>query len=400
MTTLPIAYLDHNATTPCAPEVVEAMLPFFRGEFANPSSTHLMGRRASEAVETAREQVARLIGCRSNELFFTAGATESNNLVLQGLRSYRGERGRIVISSIEHKSVLEPCRRLAEQGVDVVELPVTSSGVIDLDSAERAINSDTFLVSIQGANNEIGSIQPIKTIANISHRHGSLFHCDAAQMLGKVPVHIEQLDVDLASFSSHKSYGPKGVGALYIKAGAARTAIEPLLLGGGQESDVRPGTLNVPAIVGFGVACKLAFDLVTQEMDRIRQQRDAFERLLFGRLSNAFVIATEAERLPGTSSIYIGGVPADALIARMPLVCIGTGSACTSGALSPSHVLLACGLSREDARCVIRVSIGRFTTEHDLQFAIDRIVENANAIRSYSGFSQEQFGSAQMVSKA
>ena len=376
------------------------MLPFFRGEFANPSSTHLMGRRASEAVETAREQVAMLIGCRANELFFTAGATESNNTVLQGLGPYRGERRRIVISSIEHKSVLEPCRRMAEQGLDVVEVPVTSSGVIDLDSAERAINSDTFLVSIQGANNEIGSIQPIKTLAGISHRHGSLFHCDAAQMLGKVPVNTEQMELDLASFSGHKAYGPKGVGALFIRGGAARTAIEPLLLGGGQESDLRPGTLNVSGIVGFGVACKIAFELVTEEMDRIRHQRDAFERLLFGRLTNAFAIATESERLPGTSSIYIGGVPADALIARMPLVCIGAGSACTSGALSPSHVLLACGLSREDARCVIRVSIGRFTSEHDLQFAIDRIVENVNAIRSYSGVSQDQFGSARMVSKA
>jgi cysteine desulfurase len=400
MTTLPIAYLDYNATTPCAPEVVEAMLPFFRGQFANPSSTHLMGRRALEAVETAREQVSRLVGCHSNELFFTAGATESNNLALQGLSPYRGERRRIVISSIEHKSVLEPCKRMAEQGLDLVEIPVTSSGVIDLDSAESAISRDTFLVSVQGANNEIGSIQPIKAVANLSHRHSSLFHCDAAQLLGKIPVDLREMEVDLASFSGHKCYGPKGVGALFIKGGAVRTAIDPLLLGGGQESAVRPGTLNVPAIVGFGVACKVASDLVTQEMDRISHQRDAFERLLLGRITNAFAVATGAERLPGTSSIYIGGVPADALIARIPLVCVGTGSACTSGALSPSHVLLACGLSRDDARCVIRVSIGRFTSEHDLQFACDQIVESVNAIRSYSGYPQVQLGSAQMVSKA
>ena len=374
------------------------MLPFFREQFANPSSTHLMGRRAAEAVETAREQVSRLVECRPRELFFTAGATESNNLVLQGLRPYRGERRRLVISSIEHKSVLEPSRRMAEQGLEVVEVPVTSNGVIDLDFAERAINGDTFLVSIQGANNEIGSIQPISALASISHRNNSLFHCDAAQMLGKVPVQLEQMEVDLASFSSHKSYGPKGVGALYIKGGAVRTAIEPLLLGGGQEFSVRPGTLNVPAIVGFGVACKLALDLVTQEMDRIRRQRDAFERILLSRVSNAYAIATNANRLPGTSSIYISGVPADALIARMPLVCIGTGSACTSGALSPSHVLLGCGLSRDDARCVIRVSIGRFTSEDELQLAIDQIAENVNAIRSYSGYPQDQLGSAQMVS--
>ena len=399
MTKLPIAYLDYNATTPCAPEVVEAMLPFFREQFANPASTHLMGRRAAEAVETARVKASQLVGCNPSELFFTAGATESNNLILQGLLPYRGKRRRVVISAIEHKSVLEPCRRLAEQGVEVVEIPVTSDGVVDLAFAERAINGDTYLVSIQGANNEIGTIQPINALANLSHRNDSLFHCDAAQMLGKIPVQVEQMDVDLASFSSHKSYGPKGIGALYIKGGAVRTAIEPLLLGGGQESSVRPGTLNVPAIVGFGAACELALGLVTQEMDRIRQQRDAFERLLFSRVSNAYTIAARSDRLPGTSSIYIGGVPADALIARMPLVCIGTGSACTSGALSPSHVLLGCGLSRDEARCVIRVSIGRFTSVDDLEFAIAQIAENVNAIRSCSGYPQDQPGSAQMVSK-
>lgn len=400
MTRPRIAYLDNNATTPCAPEVIDAMLPFFRGEFANPSSAHLMGRRASEAVGIARELVAGLVGCRSNELFFTAGATESNNLILQGLVPSRGARGRIVISSIEHKSVLEPCRRLANQGLEVVEVPVTKCGVIDVDSVQRAINSETLLVSVQGANNEIGSLQPITDIANISHSHGALFHCDIAQMLGKVPINLDFMGVDFASFSGHKCYGPKGVGALFIKGGPLRTSLEPLLLGGGQEFEVRPGTLNVSAIVGFGEACKIATEAVPREMNRIKQQRDAFERLLLGRLSSAFAIATEAERLPGTSSICISGVPADALIARMPLVCIGTGSACTSGALSPSHVLVACGLSREDARCVIRVSIGRFTDEQDLHFAIDQIVENANAIRSYAGYSHDHVESAQMVSKA
>ncbi len=319
MTKPPIAYLDYNATTPCAPEVIDAMLPFFQGEFANPSSTHLMGRRASKAVETAREQVAGLVGCRSSELFFTAGATESNNLVMRGLVLSRGSRRRIVISSIEHKSVLMPCRRMAEQGIDVVEVPVTRSGVIDLDSSQHAINSETFLVSVQGANNEIGSLQPIKELANISHSHGALFHCDAAQMLGKVPTRLDLMEADFASFSSHKCYGPKGIGALFIKGGPIRTSIEPLLLGGGQESEVRPGTLNVPAIVGFGEACRITADAVSQEMDRIKQQRDAFERLLLDSLPNAFAIATEADRLPGTSSICIRGVPADALIARMPL---------------------------------------------------------------------------------
>lgn len=272
--------------------------------------------------------------------------------------------------------------------------------MIDLDFAEHAINSDTYLVSVQGANNEIGTIQPIKALTNLAHRNDSYFHCDAAQMLGKVPVHVDQMGVDLASFSSHKSYGPKGVGALYIKGGGVRIAVEPLLLGGGQESSVRPGTLNVPAIVGFGVACELALDLVTHEMDRIRQQRDAFERLLFSRVSNAHAIATKADRLPGTSSVYIGGVPADALIARMPLVCVGTGSACTSGALSPSHVLLGCGLSRDEARCVVRVSIGRFTSVDDLELAIAQIAENVNAIRACSGYLQDQPENAPMVSKS
>lgn len=377
-------YLDYNATTPCPPDVVEAMLPFFGTEYANPASTHLLGRKAAVAVETARGEISEFLGCRAGDLFFTAGATESNNLVLQGLVLRQPGEKRIVTSSIEHKSILEPCRRLNEEGVAVVELPATNDCLIDRFMLDGFLESNTRLVSIQIANNETGAIQPIEEIVKICHARNVLVHIDAAQALAKIPFSLEKLDVDFASFSAHKCYGPKGIGALYARSGRARNAVVPLLLGGGQELSIRPGTMNVPGIVGFAAACRLASSDLRSEMARIAHLRNEFERQLQSRLSGVCFIGSNATRLPGTSSVLIPGVPADALIARMPSICIGTGSACSSGALSPSHVLLACGVSRDDARCVIRVSMGRFTTSDDVNFAIDEIQRNAEQILSFS----------------
>jgi cysteine desulfurase len=359
------------------------MLPFFGTHFANASSVHLMGRKASEAVSAARRHVGKIIGSSSEEVYFTSGATESNNLVLLGLTDCSDKRRRILVSAIEHKSVLEPCRRLVELGYEVLEIPVTQAGVLDVGAAERLINKTTRLVSVQGANNEIGTLQPVRAIAEIAHANNALVHCDASQMVGKVPISVEDLKVDFASFSAHKVYGPKGVGALYKKRGIACSAIKPLIVGGGQEFEVRPGTLNVPGIVGFGEACRLALRLLDREMLRIAHLRNLLEERLLGNLSDTFVIGADAERLPGTSSIFFGQAPSDALIARTPLVCVGTGSACTSGALSPSHVLLACGYSRDAARCVIRISLGRYTTEQEVEFAATRLTQSVNAIREY-----------------
>ena len=385
-----LLYLDYNATTPCPTDVVEEMVPFFGTEYANPASAHLMGRKAAKAVEKVREEISNLVGCRAGDLFFTAGATESNNLVLQGLAVWDPEGKRIVTTSIEHKSILEPCRRLREKGMDVVEVPVTSDCLVDLSTLEGYLDNRTVLVSVQFANNETGTIQPIEEIVKICHARNVLVHIDAAQALGKVPLSLEGLDVDFASLSAHKCYGPKGIGALYVRSGRARNAVVPLLLGGGQELSIRPGTMNVPGIVGFGAACRLAFSDLGSEMTRIAHLRNEFEKQLESRFSGVRFIGSGATRLPGTTSVLIPGVPADALIARMPSICVGTGSACSSGALSPSHVLLACGVSRDDAGCVIRVSMGRFTTSDDVNFAIDEIWTNAEQILSFSSTSQTE----------
>lgn len=375
-------YLDYNATTPCAPEVVSAMLPFLESDFANASSVHLMGRRAAAAVVDAREAVSRCIGCDCGEIFFTSGATESNNIVLFGIANRKPRRHRIVVTAIEHKSVLEPCSWLAENGFEVVQIPVTSDGVTDVDAARKLIDDKTVVVCVQGANNEIGTLQPVADIARIAHGHGALVHCDATQMLGKVKVSITDLGVDFASFSGHKVYGPKGVGLLFAQRGSAMSLVEPIYRGGGQEAGIRPGTTNVPAIVGLGVACSLSNGSLSEDAGRITMLRDLLERQLVESCLDAFVIGSEAERLPGTTSLCFNDVPGDLLLARTPLVCAGIGSACTAGATEPSHVLLACGLPRDVARCTVRLSLGRYTTQEEVEYAATHLSKNVNEIRS------------------
>lgn len=371
-------YLDNNATTPCDARVLEAMLPFFAQVYGNPANgLHKQGRLAAQYVEEAREYVARLLGALPAEIIFTAGATESNNLAIQGIARAAAGRGRkrVVTSAVEHKSVLLPCQKLAAEGCEVVVLPVDDKGIVSLAAAEEAIDDATLLVSIQAANNEVGSIQPVVEIAAIAHRHGAIIHCDAAQAAGKMPLNVDEWGVDLLSLSAHKLYGPKGVGALYVRGGIGALPFEPLYVGGGQERGVRPGTLNVPAIVGFGKACQLCLEQGAQEAVRLKALRDGFERELLNRVKTLRINGDLERRLPNTSSLTFPGVDADALLLNVPHLMLGTGSACTSRTIEPSHVLLAMGVSHQDASSTIRVSIGRFTTAEELTVAAESLAE-------------------------
>lgn len=357
-------YWDHNSTTPCAPEVVSAMQHFWSEQFGNPSSSHLAGQFADRAVSVARSQVASLINCRPNEIIFTAGATESNNLIFLGLLlSEKPENRRVVTSAIEHKSVLEPAAFLAEKGFDVVHLPVTRYGVIDLDAARELISTNTALVSVHAANNEIGTLQPIKELASIAHEAGAYFHTDAAQALGKIPVDLDAWGCDFASFSAHKLYGPKGVGALFTRGGPRRWPWALPFRGGGQEGGLRPGTSNVPGVVGFGEACRLASEDLSSEMSRIYKLRSIFEDKIQAHFPNCIIHAYQVPRLPGTISIAFPGIPGDVLIANCRDYCISLGSACNSGAIGHSHVIEKISEDKDVLDSTIRISFGRHTDE-------------------------------------
>lgn len=378
-------YLDNNATTPVDPRVLEAMLPYFSQLYGNPANgLHQQGRQAAKAIDQAREQIAQLINAHPQEIFFTAGATESNNLALEGLarRAAGGPRRRIITTAIEHKAILAPCQRLASEGWDVVVLPVDRNGVVDLAAAETAITPQTLLLSIHAANNEIGTIQPVAQLAALAHERGALLHCDAAQAVGKIPIDVHTMGIDLLSSSAHKLYGPKGIGLLYVRGGTRGVPLEPLTLGGGQESGLRSGTSNVPGIVGFGAACEIAHNELPTESIRIRQLRDQLEEQLIQRIAGLVINGRHAERLPNTSSLVFPQTDADALLLNLPQVMLGTGSACTSGAIEPSHVLEAIGLNREDAYATVRASLGRFTTAADIQTVCELIPEAWHTLHS------------------
>ena len=374
-------YLDYNASTPVDEHVLATMLPYFNEIFGNPSNGyHWQGRKAARAIEDARDAVADFIGAQASEIVFTSGATESNNLAILGFAqaSSKGRndhsRTRIVISRVEHKAVLQPAKILADEGFEVVYLPVDSLGIVKVEDAKKLINDQTLLVSIQAANNETGVIHPIAALVDIAHQHGAIFHCDAAQAIGKIPVDVKAWNVDMLSLSGHKFYGPKGVGALYLKGGHFRSTLAPLCFGGSQEKGIRPGTENVPAIVGLGKASRLAQELLEKERQRIQQLRDLMERRLLEQLSSAFVNGAGAERLPNTINLTVPGVPADVLLLNLPDVMMGTGAACSSGTPSPSHVLLAMGLNAELASATIRISLGRFTSVDEIDQAVNLIV--------------------------
>lgn len=378
-------YLDNNATTTCAPEVVAAMLPYFTEEYGNPASPHDAGRAASAAIARARDQVAVALGTQPEHIVFTGGATEANNLAILGIRRNTASRYKIAVCAIEHKSVLEPARYLSQNGYTIVILPVDHEGVVDIEAATALIDTDTLLVSIQAANNETGVIQPVSEIAELAHERGALCHCDAAQVCGKIPVNIADLRVDLTSISAHKMYGPKGVGALAVTLRSQGHVLGSILHGGQQEHGLRPGTLNVPGIVGFGASAQLVSSLVTSESQRVGSMKSGLENALLGGIPGVWVNGQGARRLPGTISLTVPDIPADMLMANLSTICVGSGSACNSGAPESSHVLRAMGLSDVEAESTIRIGLGRYTTAADAETAFREIRDATVRLQSVVG---------------
>jgi cysteine desulfurase len=379
----PFVYLDNNSTTPVDPAVFEAMRPYFTELCGNPSNqNHAAGSRAARAVEKARAQVAAAIGAEPESIIFTSGATESNNLAILGTcRARRPPPGHIVTSAIEHKAVIEPCHRLEAIGWKVTFLRPDSLGVIDWQAVDSAITPETVLVSIMAANNEVGTIQAVERIGEVCERHGVMFHCDAAQSLGRMPVNVSQWKVDLLSLSAHKAYGPKGAGALYVREKRNEETLTPLCYGGGQESGIRPGTLPVPNIVGFGAACELATQRLTGDSWRLHSLgRDLLERLKKC-CPNLVVHGHPSNSLPGLLSVGFPGVDGDQFLFALRGIAISQGAACTSGSPEPSHVLTALGVSYELARSSFRFGIGRFTMAEDITTAAAEVERVLSFVR-------------------
>lgn len=370
-------YFDANATTPCAPEVLEAMRPYWNTSFANASSPHRAGRVAAQAVAVARRAVAECLDARPHEIIFTSGATESTNLVFWGLLLAPRTRRHIVVSAIEHKAVLESAALLEEQGFEVTRLPVTPDGVVDLNIAARVITPETALVSVQAANNEIGTIQPILHIARLAHQAGAFFHVDAVQALGKMPVSMLDWECDFASFSAHKIYGPKGIGALFVKGGPMRWPWPRPLRGGGQEGGLRPGTLNVPGIVGFGAACEMLRQRPAEILENIATLRDLLENSLKKIFNNRIrIVGENVERLPNTSGLLIKDIDTDILFLRCKNVLFSNGSACNSGTIELSHVVKSVLLDASLDDRFLRFSLLENTTKSDIELLSRIIQEN------------------------
>jgi cysteine desulfurase len=379
-----VIYLDHAATTPCDPRVVEAMLPYFGETFANASSRlHRPGQAAATALEEQRARVAEGLGAQSaTEIVFTSGATESNNLALKGTAaSGPATRRHIVTQVTEHASVLEPLAQLERRGFEITRVRVTPSGLVDLDALREAVRDDTMLVSVMLANNETGVIQPIREIAGLAHQRGALVHCDAAQAVGKIPVSVTDLDVDLLSLAAHKIHGPKGIGALYIRRRSPVQRLEPLLAGGGHEHGHRSGTPNLPGAVGLATALDLAIERLDVDAARIGALRDRFEASILAERPDTVIHGVDAPRLPGFSNLHFPGVDGSALLMSLPDLALSSGSACTSGHPEPSRVLRAMGETRRVAARAIRVSIGRGTTAGQTDRAAVRILTEGNRLQ-------------------
>jgi len=377
-------YLDNNATTAVAPEVLEAMKPYFLDDYGNASSIHLRGQRARSAVEASREQLARLLNARPSEIVFTSGGTESDNQSLFGIvRASRSEAKHVITTTIEHSAVLHTAKELEKRGVRVTYVPVGSGGVADPTDVEKAIRPDTVLISVMHANNEIGTIQPLEEIGRIAREHDIYFHTDAVQAVGKIPVDVERLGVDLLSLSAHKLHGPKGVGALYVRKG---TILRPLMYGGHHERDRRPGTENVPGIVGLGQAAELAGRHLADGMRKVGRLRDRLEEGILSCVPLATVSGDTSRRLPTTSNISFDYVEGEGFVIAMDLkgVECSTGAACSSGSVEPSHVLTAIGRKPEQARSSIRFSLGRFNTSEDVDYALEMLPRVVEQLRSLS----------------
>ncbi len=383
--TLPI-YMDNQATSPLDPRVLEAMMPYLTNKFGNAASrNHSFGWEAEQAVDAAREQIARLIGATAKEIIFTSGATESDNLAIKGVAAMYRERGNhIVTQATEHKAVLDTSKRLEKQGFRVTYLPVSSDGLIDLDDLERAIGGETILVTIMAANNEIGVLQPVAEIGRLCHEKGVLFHTDAVQAVGKVPLDVTADNIDLLSISAHKIYGPKGVGALYVRRRNPRVQIAAEIDGGGHERGMRSGTLNVPGIVGLGKACEIAQAEMGNEAATLRRMRDRLKSKLEAGLDFVHVNGSMEDRLPGSLNMSFLYVEGESLLMGINDVAVSSGSACTSATLEPSYVLKALGLGDDVAHSSIRFGLGRFNTEAEVDYVAAKVIDVVKKLRELS----------------
>jgi cysteine desulfurase len=382
---LPI-YMDYHATTPADPRVVEAMLPYFTQHFGNAASrNHPFGWEAEEAVDKARKQVADLIGANAKEIVFTSGATESDNLAIKGVAEMYREKGNHIITAVtEHKAVLDTCKRLEKYGYRVTYMPVQKDGLVDLDDLKRAMDDKTILVTIMYANNEIGVIQPVVEIGKLCHERGVIFHTDATQAIGKVPVDVVKQNIDLASISGHKMYGPKGVGALYVRRKNPRVQVSAIIDGGGHERGMRSGTLNVPGIVGLGKACAIAQEDMPQESCRLAGLRNRLRDRIMGKLDEVYINGSMDHRLPGNLNISFAYVEGESLLMGINDIAVSSGSACTSATLEPSYVLKALGTGDDLAHSSIRFGIGRFNSEAEVDYVADRVIETVERLRELS----------------
>jgi cysteine desulfurase len=393
-------YMDNNSTTPVDPRVLEAMLPYFSDTFGNAASrSHGFGWDAEKAVETGREQVARLIGAKAKDLIFTSGATESDNLAVRGVVEFYRDKGNHVITQVtEHKAILDTCRALERKGLATVTyLPVDRYGRVDPEDVRTAITDKTVLVTIMFANNEIGTVQPLAEIGKITREHGVLFHTDAVQGVGKLPLDVEAMNIDLLSLTAHKIYGPKGIGALYVRSKGPRVRLTPIIDGGGHERGMRSGTLNVPGIVGLGAACELSRDGMADEAQRTLWLREKLREGFFSQLDEIYLNGHPTHRLPGNLNVSFAFVEGESLLmglngsvhpiaasASMPPIAVSSGSACTSATLEPSYVLKALGVGDDLAHTSIRFGIGRFNTDEDVEYVIERVVSEVQRLRDLS----------------
>jgi cysteine desulfurase len=379
-------YLDNHATTPIDPRVLDVMLPYFTEKFGNSASRqHQFGWEAEAGVELARKQIAELINANPKEIIFTSGATESINLALKGIALAYSEKGKhIITTQIEHKAVLDTCKRLEKWGFKVDYVQVDKYGLVDPDEIKKIITKETILVSVMFANNEIGTVEPIEEIGKICAEMNVLFHTDAAQALGKIPIDVQKMNIDLMSMSAHKLYGPKGVGALLIKKKMPKIKIVPIIDGGGHENGLRSGTLNVPGIVGFGKACEIAKNEMKEESERLRKLRDKLQNEIMSKLNDVYLNGHPEKRLPNNLNLSFDGVESEAIMMGMKEIAVSSGSACSSTSIEKSHVLKAIGLNDDLIAGAIRFGLGRFNTEEEIDYAINRVVEVVNNLRNIS----------------
>lgn len=378
-------YLDYQATTPMDKRVLEAMIPYFTEKFGNPHSrSHAFGWEAEEATEIAREQVAKLIGAQPKEIVFTSGATESNNIAIKGVgHFYKDKKNHIITVVTEHKCVLDACRHLEQEGFTVTYLPVQQNGLVDLEVLKNAITDKTLLVSIMAVNNEIGVIQPLKEIGKICREKGAFFHTDCAQAFGKIPLNVEEMNIDLMSISGHKIYGPKGIGALYVRR-RPRIRIEPIINGGGQERGMRSGTLPTPLVVGLGKAAEIAGVEMEMENARLTKLSERFLNGIMSKIPDVFMNGDAKHRIPGNLNLSFAYIEGESMIMAIRDLAVSSGSACTSASLEPSYVLRALGVEEEMAHTSIRFGFGRFTTEEEVDYAIDLVASQVQKLREMS----------------